>query len=135
MPKSTGLRNSVLDHLFGGAPLTPPAMVYVALYTAPPADDGTGGTEVSGGSYARAAVDNAQTAGNWAVAAGGAKANARPIVFPTASAAWGTITAFALWDAPTGGNMLYRGSVVSPFTVTTGIVPTLGVGNLVLNEV
>ena len=46
------LETKVLDHVFGGTAYTAPTTLYVALYTAAPTDSG-GGTEVSGGAYAR----------------------------------------------------------------------------------
>lgn len=65
---------------------------YVALFTADTgleADNPT--AEVSGGSYAR------QAAGLSAASAG-ASANAGDITFPTATAAWGTVSHVALVD-------------------------------------
>ena len=47
------LEDKVLDHVFGGTAYTAPSTLYVALFTVSPGDDGTGGTEVSGGAYAR----------------------------------------------------------------------------------
>ena len=46
------LEDKVLDHVFGGTAYTAPTTLYVALYTVAPTDTG-GGTEVSGGAYAR----------------------------------------------------------------------------------
>ena len=46
------LEDKVLDHVFGGNAFTAPTTLYVALYTVAPSDTG-GGTEVSGGAYAR----------------------------------------------------------------------------------
>ena len=46
------LEDKVLDHVFGGTAYTAPTTHYVALYTVAPTDTG-GGTEVSGGAYAR----------------------------------------------------------------------------------
>ncbi|MFX9081351.1 hypothetical protein ABTN40_19960, partial [Acinetobacter baumannii] len=68
--KSTYLANKVLDHLLGGTTYTPPWALYLALFTAAPTDEG-GGTEVSGGDYARAAVLNDPTI--WPSASNGQK--------------------------------------------------------------
>jgi len=84
--KSNYLENKVLDHVLGGGDYTRPATVYVALYTVAPSDTG-GGTEVTGGSYARAAVTNNST--NWPAASGGEKSNGTEITFETATASWG----------------------------------------------
>ena len=52
MEFSDYLENKVVGHVFGGSAYTAPSTLYVALYTSAPSDTG-GGTEVSGGAYAR----------------------------------------------------------------------------------
>lgn len=108
MSKSDYLEAQLLDHVLGDGTFTKPGTVHVALYTAAPTDAG-GGTEVSGGGYARAAVTNDVT--NWPDASGGVKSNGQAITFPQATASWGTIVAWAIFDAATGGNMLIHGTV------------------------
>jgi len=55
--KSDYLENTILDLVYGGVAYTPPAILYVALFSVAPTDAG-GGTELSGGGYARVAVPN-----------------------------------------------------------------------------
>ena len=65
-------------------------------------------TEVSGNAYARVQRDPANA--NWAAAAGGdgTTSNIAALSFPTPTpAGWGTITHFGIYDAPTGGNLLF----------------------------
>ena len=57
------LENKLIDHVFRGTAYTAPGTVYVALFTSA-CSDSAGGTEVSGGSYARAALTTTTT--NWA---------------------------------------------------------------------
>ena len=85
--------------------------IYVGLFTSDPTDVGTG-TEVSGGSYARQAV-------TFTSPTGGATSNTADIYFPAASAAWGTVTHFALFDAVTGGNILFHGTLDIPKIINT----------------
>jgi len=92
------MENKIIDHMLRAQAYTPPATVYLALFTTPTNDAG-GGTEVSGGAYARQAV-------TLDAAEDGASENSAEITFPTATADWGTITHVALMDALTGGNML-----------------------------
>jgi len=107
----------MLDHIFGGGDFTRPASLFIALYTVAPTDAG-GGVEVSGGAYARAeAVNNPS---NWPAAALGSKQNGLPITFPTALSSWGEIVAFAIHDAPSGGNLLYWGAVSPAKVVGSG---------------
>ena len=46
------LENKLIDHLFRAGTFAKPTALWVALFTGAPGDAG-GGTEVSGGSYAR----------------------------------------------------------------------------------
>ena len=96
-----------------------PTAVYVALLTAAPTDAG-GGTEVSGGSYARVAVS--QLDANWAAPSGTPRStsNSNSITFPTPSANWGSITHFAIYDASTAGNLLYWAVLTTAKTVNNG---------------
>ena len=131
--KSDYLENQLLDLVLGdGGTFSHPATVYVALYTVTPSDSG-GGTEVTGGSYARVAVTNNAT--NFPDASGGAKANGTAITFPTPTANWGTIVAFAILDASTAGNLLYWGAITPNKTVNNGDpAPSFAVGDLDITE-
>lgn len=94
-----------------------PANLYVAVYTTA-TDDGTGGTEVTGGSYARAVV----AAGGWTRGTGGAgtATNTAAITFPTATADWGTISHVAIMDAASGGNRIMHGALAASRVVPNG---------------
>jgi hypothetical protein len=127
MSKSNYLENAILDHMLGGPDYTRPATVYAALFTAAPNDAG-GGTEVSGGSYARVAITNNAT--NWPAASNGLKSNGTAIAFPTPTAGWGTITHFGLFDAPTGGNLLRYGALTVAKTVDQGDLMSFPIGDM-----
>lgn len=111
------LENKLLDHLLGGGDYAPAATHHVALFTAAPTDSG-GGTEVSGGSYARAALTN--NISNWPSASGGLKNNGTTISFPTSSGSWGTVTHFGIYDASSGGNLLCWAALTSSASVASG---------------
>lgn len=113
----------LLGHITGKAAIFTEPTAYVALFTAVGSDAGTGFTEVSGGSYARVATSTS----TWNAASGSAPSqisNSAAITFPTAGSSWGTVIAWGLYDAPTGGNLLawdYLGSFPwLPFTCTSG---------------
>jgi hypothetical protein len=123
------LELELLDHVFGNAAYTAPATLYVALYTVTPTDASASGTEVTGGSYARVAVTNNAT--NWPAASGGAKANGTAITFPAPTANWGTVVAFAIYDAATVGNELAWGALTVNKTINNGdAAPSFAVGDL-----
>jgi len=130
------LEAKYLDHTYNAVAFTPPSGIYIALYTANPTDADTG-TEVSGGSYARVLV-NPNGGGapqfNLAVTDGVGKmvTNAEDIVFPTATAPWGTITHFGARDAAVGGNLLHHGVLDEAQVVGTGGVFKIAAGALKL---
>lgn len=122
------LENKLLDFLLRGQTFTAPTTVYVGLLTAAPSDTG-GGTEASGGSYARVAV--ASSLANWAgtqsaasttasSGTGGTTSNNAAINFPTPSAGWGTVTHFAVYDAASAGNLLFYGALGTSKTINSG---------------
>jgi hypothetical protein len=129
--KSDFLEGKVLDHLYGATIYTPPATWYVAVFTTAPTDSG-GGTEVTGGSYARVAVTNNTT--NFPAASGGSKSNGTQVNYVTPTADWGIIVAFALFDAVTGGNMGPWGAVSPSKTVQNGDPTYFPAGSLTFTE-
>lgn len=141
--------NKLIDFLFRGQALgitgasaaagSGPATLYVALFTASPADAG-GGTEVSGGAYARVAVTSSlanwagtQGAGTTAASSGtsGTTSNNNPITFPSPTANWGSVVAVGIYDAATGGNLIAWGALTASKTVNNGdAAPTFTAGAL-----
>lgn len=131
--KSDYMENKVLD-ILGGTTFTAPATVYIGLWTATLSDSSTGSTagEVSGGSYARAAVTNNST--NWPAASGGAKSNGTEIAFTQATADWGTVTHAAILDAATNGNILYWFDLTTSRNVQTNDIFKFAAGAIALTE-
>lgn len=119
---SNYLENKLLDHVLKNVSYTSPNTVYVGLFTSDPTDTGSG-TEVSGGSYARQSI--AVT-----TASGGIVTSSGDVTFPQATAGWGTVTHFAIFDALTSGNMLMHSSVTSSRPVESGDVVKILSGNL-----
>lgn len=108
-------KGKILDHLLDIAAWTVPTNYYAAAYTVAPADDGTGGTEVSGNGYARVAMPTNST---YFTRTGAVGSNALAITFPTATpSGWGTIVAIAWWDASTAGNLAFWGLLASSIVV------------------
>jgi len=129
--KADYLEDELLDHVLGGADYTRPATVYIALFTVAPTDAG-GGTECTGGSYARKDVTNNAT--NWPAASGGAKANGTEIVFVEATASWGTVVAFGIFDAVTAGNLLYWADLTTSKPIDNGVTDKFAIGDLDITE-
>ncbi len=108
MAASDFLEAAILNHVLNSIPYTDPTSVFIALFTAAPSDSG-GGTEVSGGSYARVSVTAGFTVSGTATRAG----NTAAITFPQATASWGTITHVGIFDALTVGNLLFHGALAA----------------------
>jgi hypothetical protein len=124
---SNYLENKLVDHIFRATAYTMPTTVYVALYTATPSDAG-GGTEVTGGSYARVQVGPSTTTWNAtqggtagaSSGTGGQTANAADITFPAPTANWGVVTHFGLFDAVSAGNLLFWAALAASKTINGG---------------
>ena len=100
--------------------------VYVALVTTTPSDSAAG-TEVSGGSYAR--VDSVV---KWAAPSAGSVSTNAAITFPTASADWGTVVGFNLFDASSGGNRIGWGTFAVSKSVLSGDTASFASGQLTI---
>lgn len=123
------LENKLIDHLFRGRSFTAPTQIWVGLLTATPSDTG-GGTEVTGGSYARATPGvNSDT--SWKATQGGTPAaassgtggqtsNPATLSFPSPSANWGTVTHLGIYDASTAGNLLFWVALTASKTINNG---------------
>lgn len=140
--KSDYLENLMLDHLFRTRTWSKPTNVWVGLLTAAPNDAG-GGTEVSGGSYARVQVSCADaswtgthgSASGNSSGTGGQISNANAITFPAPSANWGEATHFGIYDAASSGNLLYHGALTQPKTINSGdAAPSFPAGALTITE-
>jgi hypothetical protein len=124
---SNYLENKLVDHIFRATAYTMPTTIYVGLYTATPSDAG-GGTEVTGGSYARVQVGPSTTAWNAtqggtagaSSGTGGQTANAADITFPAPTANWGVVTHFGIFDAVTAGNLLFWAALAASKTINGG---------------
>ena len=133
------LENKLIDSLFRGQAFTPPSTLYVGLDTVACTESG-GGTEVSGGAYARAAIGSSlanwagtQSAGSTTASSGssGTTSNNALISFPTPSANWGQVLSFRLWDAPSGGNAWLCQTLTLPKTINNGdAAPQFNAGSL-----
>ncbi len=113
------LEGELVKHLFRTGSFTKPSVLALGLFTSAPGETG-GGTEVSGGSYARVQVNPLDA--NWTAPAGGngQTANANLLTFPTPTADWGVVTHFGLFDATSGGNLLIYGALNNPKTINNG---------------
>jgi hypothetical protein len=116
--------NEILDHILGTGSFTMPTL-YLALETVA-GDDSSAGTEVSGDGYSRQAA-------SFGAASSGSASNDADITFSASGGDWGTIVAWALYDAETSGNRLIHGALTSSKAVTDGDTLTFASGNLTVS--
>lgn len=114
----------VLTWLLTTDSATRPTAWHLALFTTAPTDAG-GGTEVSGGSYARKAVTFSISGTGPTTAT-----NSAAVEFDAASASWGTVVAVGVFDASTGGNMLAWGDLTTSRAISSGDIFRVPAGDL-----
>ena len=113
MSLSDTFETTTLKWLLTADAVTRPTAWYIGLFTVAPSDAG-GGTEVSGGSYARKSVAFT-VSGNLAT-------NSAAVEFDVATADWGTITSVAVFAAVSGGNMIAYATLTASKTIANGDV-------------
>lgn len=129
MPKSYTSDNNAINYFIRLQAVAQPASVHMALFTVAPGAGGVGGTEVSGGSYAR--VDVSATFG---APVNGVSTSLSDVTFPAATLDWGTVVAFGIYDAAVAGNLMYYTSLGTSRTVLSGDVAKFLTGSLTLTE-
>lgn len=136
MSNSTSLANAILNYCVGRTSFlaTTPTR-YIRAWTVLPAADGSGGTEVTGGSYSSIVVNSGNLSTRFNTdAAAGSIANTGILSFPTATASWGTVAGVTI-DATGSGTTFLRivrfGTAVA---VASGQTLSIPVGNLVLTQ-
>lgn len=127
-----GEEQDILELWAAGTAL-PNTPSHVGLFTTTPADDGTGGTEVTGGSYAREAY--ARNGTNWGSSTAGAPSTIQSLVaitFTTASANWGTVASWGYFTAVTAGTLLLFAVLDTSKAVNNGDTAELAAGAAVI---
>lgn len=126
---SNYLENKLVDFLFRGGSYTPPNTLYIALCTATPTDTSTGSniSEISGGNYARQSLSS--VSGSWYSTQGdnsgtssgtnGTTSNSSALTW--SSVTWsGTVSAVAVCDALSAGNVLFYSALSASKTIAAG---------------
>lgn len=120
------LENKILNLVLKNTSYTPPTSVYVSLHTADPTDVGNGSeVTTTGTAYARQTV-------TFGTVANGSVTNSADVLFPVATANYGTVTHLALWDASSAGNMLFSGALGASKTINNGDQFKIASGNLTI---
>jgi len=129
MPTSDFIEQKLLETLLNNAAFPTVSTTYVALHTTSPLDDGSG-AECVGTNYAR--IDTGAFTSMTAITDGQTE-NTAEIAFAQASdGTWGTITHVGLWDAVSGGNLIYHGALTSSKTIDANDTFKIAAGDLIV---
>ena len=123
--KTNLAENRVLTWLLTTSNVTRPTAWVVALHTGDPGEDADQ-AELIGDGYARIAATF--------TVSGSTAENDAAIIFGPATAPWGTVSHFSVWDAVTGGNPLYKGALLTPRVVDATDRIAFDVGALEISE-
>lgn len=128
------LETQLGTHLLRAGSFAKPTGIHIALFTAVPGEDGTGGVEVSTTSTGYARVQHGPGDAEWVEdgSVPGKFSNVTAVTFPAPSGDWGQIVGVGLYDAATGGNLLARATMGATRTVASGdTAPKFEAGALV----
>lgn len=122
------LRQRVLSHTLAFGAYAAPSAVYIALCAAGPTvpSNSQAGLEIAVGGYARQLGAFGLAAARYDLAE-----NTATIEYPPATANWGSIGYFEIWDAVTAGNRLFWGPLVDPMDGITPIARNVLSGDIV----
>jgi hypothetical protein len=122
------MEDKIVNAILRGQSLVAPSTIYVALFTSDPTDANTG-LELADSNYARvdAALGDAVSTG-WTAPSNGQTSNAKLLQFPPIADGTVTITHVGLFDAATGGNLLFHNALTSTKTLEIGDVLSYDIG-------
>lgn len=112
----------------GLQPSTAAGSFYAALFTVDPGEAG-GGTECAYTSYARVAINR----GAGFSVTDNVGDNAAKISFPQATGGSETAVSAAIFDALTGGNMIWYGDLSDDIPISAGTIPEIPLGEFDIN--
>ena len=124
--KSDYLENAILNHVLRNTALASPGSVFLAIGSR--TGDSFTELETPGqNGYARQAI-------SFAAPSGGSCASSNSQTFGAATSDWASATAFAIFDAATGGNVLYIGNLAAARDAGIGDSILFGNGDITVAE-
>lgn len=124
------LENSLFNATLRGGSYTGGA-VFAALFTSNPTDAASG-AELVDSAYVRQRAHTSVASDGFTAPSNGSGSNTRNLVFPAIADAQVTVTHWGLFDAQTGGNLLYHAPLTNPKTLDPSDVLSFPVGSLVV---
>ena len=128
------LEKKLLDHLLVNTAYAGETTLFFGLCTAAPSEGGSPTNEFAfSGGYARVAVTNDETKfPPCAITGIPTKINGTLLAFPTATAAWGVASHWAIYNAATAGDLIVYGPLATSFDIQNGKTPKIPIGAMSL---
>ncbi len=129
--------NNIIETTLRGAAFPVPSGIYLALFTADPTDANIVANEVSTAAWPAYARQNAAAGGaistGWTAPVDGVTSNAKAITFPANNGAGNvTVTHMGIYDAASGGNLLYHAPLTASKTLQPSDVISFSIGSLTI---
>jgi len=126
---------NIIETTLRGAAFPVPAGIYLALFTADPTDANITANEVQTSAWPSYARQDAASGGSissgWAAPADGVSTNAKVLTYAANNGVASVpVTHIGIYDALTGGNLLYHAPLVSSKTLLVGDVLSFGIAAL-----
>lgn len=134
------LQKKILEMILLQQSFTPATTLYVGLFTAAPGlSAAAAGTEVvqnAATAYARVAIPCTTADWDGPIGVDMQYKNKKDLVFPVpGTQSWGSIVAGGIFDAATGGNLLWVTNIATTKTITAGDgAPKIAAGELVIQR-
>ena len=128
------LESGILEHTLRGSSLPTPSTIYIALFTTDPTDANSGNEVTDSGYLRQDAAKGGTIESGWtaptASGDGMMSSNAKLIQFPPIADGTVTVTHYAIFDAQSGGNMLYHAPFTTSKTLEINDVLSIDVGGI-----
>lgn len=126
---------NIIETTLRGTAFPVPAKTYVALFTADPTDANVTANEVQTSAWAAYARQDAAAGAaistGWSASSDGVSSNAKVVTYAANNGASSvTVTHIGIYDALTGGNLLYHAPLVASKTLLVGDVLSFGIGSI-----
>lgn len=132
---SNYLEEKLCDVTLRGGTFSSPGQVYLALFTADPTDANVTANEANAGTnypgYTRVSCGATPASAFTAIDSAGLTQNANVITFPALGGASPvTITHWGIYDASSGGNLLFHGAMTASKQLDPSDVPSFPANSL-----
>lgn len=126
---------NIIETTLRGTAFPVPAKTYIALFTADPTDANSTANEVQTSAWAaylrQDAAAGAAISTGWSASSDGVSSNAKVITYAANNGASSvTVTHIGIYDALSGGNLLYHAPLVASKTLLVGDVLSFGIGSI-----